>query len=319
MSLRPQAHDIINFWLFYTLARSKLHFNKIPWEKVMISGFVLDPKGEKMSKSKGNVVAPQEVIKKYGADALRHWATKAGLGEDLRWNEEEITASKRTVIKLWNASRFCFLHLNQKRSGEAFNAQRSSGLALKHLENEDKWILHYLQETIKNYDDFFQKYEFKKAREVVDNFFWKKFCDNYLEFVKFRLYEEAQRNQNSALAAKWCLYKCLLSIIKLYAPIMPFITEEIYQEYFIKQEKTKSIHICLLPKVEPRYKNHKVAKEFNKVIEVVKFIRKYRSEHNLSPRKELPEITIEASDKRIQDYSDFLKKVCLVNKIKWAV
>ena len=307
MSLRPQAHDIINFWLFYTIARSKLHFNKIPFKTIIVSGFVLDPKGEKMSKSKGNVVAPKEVIEKYGVDVLRHWAAKAGLGEDLRWSEEEIKGSKRTITKLWNASRFCFLHLK--------NFKKTNNLNVKKLEEQDKWILHLLQTTIKDYDNYFKKYEFKKARQVIDDFFWKKFCDNYLEIVKPELYNENSSEQSKE-KVKFCLYTVLLSVLKLYAPFTPFITEELFQDYFKKQEKEKSIHQSLIPKINPQLLNPKIKKEIDEVMALISSIRKYKSEKGWSLKKEISEFSIRTKNKKIKKYSKLLKTVMNIKSIK---
>ena len=105
MNLRPQAHDIISTWLFYTVVRSNYHFEKIPWKEVMISGHVLDAEGRKMSKSLGNVVAPQEILEKYGADALRFWAAGRSLGQNINFSEEEIQAGKKFLTKLWNRLR----------------------------------------------------------------------------------------------------------------------------------------------------------------------------------------------------------------------
>ncbi len=307
MSLRPQAHDIINFWLFYTICRSKLHFNKIPFKTVMISGFVLDQKGEKMSKSKGNVVIPQEIIQKHGADCLRHWAAKASLGEDLRWNEEEIKASKRTCTKLWNASRFCFLHLK--------NLKKSEKLNLKYLEDEDRWILHLLQITIKSYDGYFKKYEFKKAREVIDNFFWKNFCDNYLEIVKPRLYGE-NFSETSREKAKFTLYILMLSILKLYSPFIPFITEELFQIYFKNREKEKSIHQGLLPQIDPRFMAPGLKQEFDNVIDIISTIRKYKSEKKISLKKEINGLLIQTKNKGIKKYFRLIRSVMNIRSIE---
>ncbi|MCK4453885.1 valine--tRNA ligase [Candidatus Parcubacteria bacterium] len=306
MSLRPQAHDIINFWLFYTIARSKLHFNKIPWKEVTISGFVLDPKGEKMSKSKGNVVAPQEVIEKYGVDVLRHWTAKASLGEDLRWNEEEIKASKRTVIKIWNAFRFSFMHL------ESF---KKNNLIISNLEDEDRWILHLLEMTIKDYKVYFEKYQFKKSRETIDNFFWKNFCDNYLEIVKPRLYNNDVLKESKE-AAKYTLYLCLFSIIKLYAPFMPYITEEVYQTFFRRLEKEKSIHLTLLPTINRNLVNPKIKEKFDNVIGIIGAIRKYKSEKKVSIRKEVNKLFIKSKNKEIKKYFNLIKSVMNIKSIK---
>lgn len=306
MSLRPQAHDIINFWLFYTVVRSKLHFNEIPWKTAMISGFVLDPKGEKMSKSKGNVVTPQEILPKYGADALRHWASKASLGEDLRWDEKEISGSKRTVIKLWNASRFCLLHL-KKFKKEKVNP--------KDLADEDKWILHLLQETIKDYHQNLQKYEFKKAREALDNFFWKIFCDYYLEIVKPRLYYD-EFSTKSKKSAKFTLYLTLLSILKLYAPFLPFITEEIYQRYFRKYEKIKSIHQTLLPRVEKVFFNQKLKKQFEDVIKIISEVRQYRGIKKIPLKEEIKKVIIQTENKKIKQIEKNILLLKLLLNIK---
>ena len=110
MSLRPQAHEIISFWLFNTMVKSHLHFDKNPWKDVAISGFVT-LKGEKMSKSKGNIIAPSEIVEKYGADAIRYWAASSKLGEDFDYNEKDVVTGKKFVTKLLNASNFVFMNL----------------------------------------------------------------------------------------------------------------------------------------------------------------------------------------------------------------
>ena len=306
MSLRPQAHDIINFWLFYTVARSKIHFNQIPWKEIMISGFVLDPKGEKMSKSKGNVVAPQEITEKYGADVLRHWAAKAGLGEDLRWSEEELRSSKRTVIKLWNASRFCFLHLKNFKNKNA-----------KIKADEDKWILGLLEKTLKEYYKAFDNYEFKKARETIDDFFWHSFCDNYLEIVKPRLYQENVSTASKESAQK-TLYNSLLSILKMYSPFMPFITEKLFQMHFRGKEKEKSIHLSLLPKPKKQNANQKTIKDFEIVIDIISAIKKYKSERGLSLKQEIDKLLIDTKNKNIKKHFDLLKSVMQIKEIEFC-
>lgn len=305
MALRPQAHDIINFWLFYTVVRSKIHFNKIPWKDIMISGFVLDSKGEKMSKSKGNVVLPQEVIKIYGADTLRHWSAKAGLGEDLRWNEEELKASKRTIIKLWNAARFSSLHIKD------FKVKKIPSK----LEDEDKWILTLLQETIKEYCKHFEKYEFKKAREKIDYFFWKNFCDNYLEIIKIRLYGD-KFSKKSIESAKFTLYYSLLSILKLYAPFTPFLTEKIYLEIFAKKEKKQSIHKERLPNFKNSLVFEKEKKKFDLVIKIISAIRKYKSGKQISLKKEIEKLTIFSKKDDIKKYFNLISSLMYIKNIE---
>jgi len=324
MSLRPQAHDIINFWLFYTLARSYLHFKKIPWRDVMISGFVLDPKGEKMSKSKGNVVDPQTVIEKYGTDAMRYWAAQADLGDDLRYSEEEIKLGKRTVTKIWNASRFCIMHLKGYFPKPADR---------KYLKDEDKWILTKLYEILKEYTQRLDKYQYARAKEVLDNFFWKDFCDNYLEIVKLRVYPSTSSGQVSSgqifssrhasqqrRAAQFTLYTVLLAILKLYAPFMPFITEEVYQGYFRQYEKGKSIHKTLLPKLDKKLYFPTIAKNFELAIDAIVQIRKYKSEHQLSMKAELDKISVKVKNStersKLKKYLPLISKLMSVKEIE---
>jgi len=165
-SLRPQAHDIIRTWAFYTIVKSLYHENKIPWNEIMVSGYVTLG-GKKMSKSKGNVVNPQDVMEKYGADALRFWAAGSKLGEDLNYQEKDLIAGKRFVTKLWNASRFVFMNLKDY-----------DGKKPKKLERVDELFLVKLKLLIQRTTKAFETYEYSKARAEIDKFFWHDFCDN---------------------------------------------------------------------------------------------------------------------------------------------
>lgn len=226
-SLRPQAHDIIRTWAFYTIIKSLYHENEIPWKNVMVSGFVT-LKGEKMSKSKGNVIDPQKVLEEYGADALRFAAAGSKLGNDADYQEQDLVAGKRFITKLWNATKFVFMNL------EDFDGKKP-----KKLEKIDELFLRELNRVIFTVTSRFENYEYSRAKFNVEEFFWHDFADNYLEIVKTRVYQ----NKKGKESAQYVLYQSLLTILKLIAPIMPFITEEIYQTYFKKAEKDKSIHL----------------------------------------------------------------------------
>jgi valyl-tRNA synthetase len=304
MDFRPQAHDIINTWLFYTLVRSKLHFNKIPWKNILISGFVLGPNGEKMSKSKGNIIEPPKEMKKYPVDALRYWSAEAGLGKNLRYEEEELKNGTRLMTKLWNASKFSFSHLKNFK-----------GDKLKELYPLDKWLFSKLQTTIKNSTDYFEKYEFAKAKKEIENFFWKTFCDNYLELAKHRLY--SRKNKQAKLSAQYTLYITLLTILKLWAPIIPYITEEIYQSKFRKLEKTKSIHITKWPEYNKELVNKEIEKKAETLIDLIAVIRKEKSSKGYSLKKEIRKLTISADKAVIQDISDFLKDIKAIGNISF--
>ncbi len=232
-SLRPQGHDIIRTWAFYTIVKSYFSEKKIPWKDIMVSGFATLG-GQKMSKSKGIVINPREIMKKYGADAMRFWAAGSRLGEDMDYQEKELIAGKRFINKLFNASKFVFMAVGKNKPKKP-----------KKLEELDRRFLIELDRTISTVTYRFNEYEYSRAKFNVEEFFWKFFCDYYLEIIKKRIYNG---KGNEKLSAQYTLYQSLLTVLKMIAPIMPFITEEIYQTYYRKHEKTKSIHLCEWPK-----------------------------------------------------------------------
>lgn len=296
-SLRPQAHEIIRTWLFYTVVKSYYHDNQIPWKNTMISGFVT-MNGEKMSKSKGNVISPQEVLNKYSADALRFWASSAKLGEDFDYQEKDLVTGKKFETKLFNASNFVFMNLKD------YDYSRP-----KQLESIDELFLEKLNELIKYSTENFKNYEYAKSKLETEKFFWSMFCDNYLEIVKKRIYE----NKKGKLSAQYTLYHSLLALIKLIAPIMPFITEDIYQEYFKINEKHKSIHLSPWPE----YKDNKPStNELDKFIEILSKVRFEKSKAQKSMRSEII-LHLEKQDlNSIKSLLDDLKDVTNCKEIK---
>ena len=282
MDLRPQAHDIITFWLFNTVVKSELHFNMVPWKHAMISGWMLDPKGKKMSKSKGNVIEPQGLIKKYGADALRYMAASSTLGEDLAFPEKDVVTGQKTVTKLWNASKFVIMNLGEEKVKE---------VAFEKLSSIDKWLMLKLNKVIKNATQYWDNYQYFKAKFEVDNFFWNTFCDYYLEIVKDRFFNSENYSTEDVASAKWTLYKTLFDIHKMFAPIMPFITEEIYSLYFKKFEEKESIHICEWP-ADMKISEEDIENAGDLAVKIIGAARKHKSENKLSLKEELTKITI---------------------------
>ncbi|MFH1642653.1 MAG: valine--tRNA ligase [Nanoarchaeota archaeon] len=280
MSLRHQAHDIITFWLFNTVVRSQLEYKQNPWKDVVISGHALDPHGKKMSKSKGNIVEPQAVIEKYSADCLRFWAAGCKLGDDLSYQEKDLVTGQKFITKLWNASKFAIMHL------EDYDGKKP-----KDLETVDKWILSKLSKIITSSTESFKSYEYSRTKADVENFFWHDFCDNYLEIVKDRLYNPDKRGKNARYSAQYGLYTSLLSILKMMAPVMPHITEEIYQLFFNKIENKTSIHISSWP--EPFKIDEESDKAGELVVYTVQKARQSKSEQNLSLKTPLKSIFIE--------------------------
>ncbi len=260
-SLRPQAHDIIRTWAFYTIVKSYLHESKIPWNDIVISGFA-KLEGEKMSKSKGNTIEPQEVMEKYGADALRFWASSSKLGEDLDYQEKDIITGKKFITKLLNATKFIFTNLIYQKTQPK-------------LIETDRIFITQLNNLIKSSTDAFNNYNYSKAKLETDNFFWKIFADNYLEIIKNRVYQGNEQEKSSAF---YTFYNSLLAILKLFAPITPFITEHIYQKYFKKYEKDKSIHITSWP-IKIKIKETKSDQEiWDKLIGIISKIRQAKSQ-----------------------------------------
>ncbi len=298
MDLRPQAHDIITFWLFNTVLKSQLHFGKTPWKNTTISGFVTKGK-EKMSKSKGNVIKPQEVMEQYGADALRYWAAGSKLGEDLDYQEKDLVTGKKFVNKIKNATRFVFMNLENSK----FDKQPK-------LLELDRIFLVKLNELIKSATESFENYNYSRSKLETDNFFWKEFADNYLEIVKKRIYNGTKEEKESA---GYVLYNSLLTVLKLMSPITPYVTEEIYQEYFKKNEKTKSIHISDWPKEIKVSEKKEDLKTWDLFISNLSKIRQKKSEAKKSMNSE---INLTISNKGLESVLDDLKAVTNAKEIK---
>ncbi|VVB82155.1 Isoleucine--tRNA ligase [uncultured archaeon] len=296
-SLRPQAHDIIRTWAFYTITRAYLQKKEIPWENIMISGFVTLG-GEKMSKSKGNVIKPQEIVKKYGADAMRFWAAGPKLGEDLDYQEKDLLTGKKFINKLLNASNFVFMNMKDYKNNKKIE-----------LEEMDRLFISQVNSLIETCTKSFENYEYSRVKAEIENFFWHIFCDNYLELVKSRVYNGTKSEKDSAFFG---LYNSLFAIIKLIAPIMPFVTEEIYQTYFIQNEKDKSIHISNWPEKFKIKENKDDKKIFDSILEFNSKVWKEKKEKGLSLRAEISDISIPKDLKALE------KDLTLTHNLKWT-
>jgi len=306
MSMRPQAHDIITFWLFNTTIKSNLHFNKNPWKDAVISGWALDPKGKKMSKSKGNTIEPQEIIKNYSADILRFWASGAKLGEDLAFQEKDILTANKTVIKLWNASKFGFMHLVDYKKEVPSK-----------LEGIDRWFLSKLNNLIRDSTENFEKYEYAKVKADVEYFFYHMFCDNYMEIVKDRLYNPDQRGKEARLSAQYTLYTALFSLLKMFAPIMPFITEELYQLFFKEHEKYKSIHISRWPEFNPEFEDKRMEIIGDVAVSVVTAVRQEKTSKQKSLKEPVKLLIIETKE-NLDEFLADIKSATKSEKIEFG-
>lgn len=304
-SLRPQAFEIIRTWLFYTVTKAYFHHNSLPFSDVMISGHGLDNQGRKISKRLGNFTPPEQTISTYGADAMRYWATGTTLGENIRYNEDEIKKGKKTVNKLFNVGKFSELHLQNFTLPEQ----------TPELELIDKWILAELNHTIQNTTESFEQYEYYKARTTVDNLFWNKLTDYYLELIKYRLYDDTTEGQKSRLAAQYTLYVLIEHLLRLYAPILPFITEELYQGLYIDNVQITSIHRSNWPQSNTAWQ---LSEEENNlmtdILSVVEAVRTYKSQNSISLGKEI-ETFHYISHQDLSPYENFLAKALRVGKL----
>lgn len=286
MSMRTQAHEIIRTWAFYTIVKSLYHTGCIPWKDVMICGFVMAKKGEKISKSKENSkLSPAELIAAHSADAVRYWAANAKLGSDTMFSEEELKISRRFLIKLWNAAKFSLMHL------EDFNGNMP-GILLP----QDAWILERLKDTENCAAKHLNAYEIGDARHEIDDFFWKDYCDNYLELVKERLYRPDIHGADSRESARYAVYHCLHGILRLYAVYVPHITEAIYQSYYRAKSDVASLHSL---KWNAGEEVNQELFEFGETLKaILAEVRKFKSARNLSMKMPIKAISISVTDER---------------------
>lgn len=244
MNMRPQSHEIIRTWAFYTIAKAWMHEQEIPWENVVISGWILDPDRKKMSKSKGNVVTPQHLLEQYSSDGVRYWAARARLGVDTAYDESVFKNGQKLTTKLFNASKFVLLQIKQfQDDGHSFTKSDIT-------QPLDRALLETLRETIGRATSSFEEFDYAQALSISESAFWN-FCDTYLELVKVRAYQgDPQGGRASAIAT---LESALSIFVRLFAPFMPYVTEEIWSWHFAEsqsEQKVKSIHLAQWPSSE---------------------------------------------------------------------
>jgi valyl-tRNA synthetase len=225
--LRPQSHEIIRTWAFYTIAKSLLHENRIPWSHVAISGWVLDPDRKKMSKSKGNVVTPIPMLEKYSADGARYWSASARLGTDTAADELVFKVGKRLVTKLFNAGKFVL----------------AQSAEVHPISNElDRAFAAALRDLVARATGSFERFNHAQALADTESFFWSVFTDTYLELAKLRARGEGEGAEAGRGSAVATLRMGLNVLLRLFAPFLPYITEEVWSWAFAEEFRQPSIH-----------------------------------------------------------------------------
>ena len=211
MDMRPQAHDIIRTWLFSTVVRAHFDADTVPWSNCALSGWILDPDRKKMSKSVGNVQVPNDLLERYGADAVRYWAACGRPGTDTAFDQQQFKIGRRLAVKLLNASKFV-LRFDDPGDGEV-------------TEPLDRSMLHRLADLVDEASRALESFDYARAMERTEAFFWA-FTDDHLELVKARAYGE--HGADPSASARRALRTALETLQKLFAPFMPFATEEVW-------------------------------------------------------------------------------------------
>ena len=296
--LRPQGQDIIRTWLFSTVLRSFQEEGVLPWSDAALSGWILDPDRKKMSKSKGNVVVPNDLLDEHGSDAVRYWAASARLGTDAAFDVGQMKVGRRLAIKVLNAAKFV---LSFETSSDA--AEISEPI--------DRAMLSALSEVVEQAGKAFQSYDHTKALEITETFFWN-FTDDYLELVKERAYgqETTPEAQASAVLA---LRIALHTQLRLLAPFIPFATEEAWSWW-----QEGSIHRSAWPQSAELegFTRGQSATMLKTASEALMGIRKAKSDQQLSMKAEITSLTINAPEDKLQELKHIESDLCSVGKIE---
>jgi len=265
MSMRVQAFEIIRTWLFYSLVQSELLFGRLPWRTALISGLGLSEQGKKLSKrdlDKGgsggsspwnsgvtgadgfNRYVPDDVMAKYGADALRLWATKSRIGTDLRYNEKDIRTGRKFAVKCWNVGRF----LGDLDLSAAPPAPGERNIV-------DRWVLSHLAEAVAETTTAFQGHDYTQAHQAASRMFWSIYCDRYIEMVKDRLGDDVPAADRRS--TQWTLRESYRALLGLFAPFAPFVTEHMYQQFYRAGEDAVSLHVTRWPAADERWRGER--------------------------------------------------------------
>lgn len=285
MSMRPQAHDIIRTWTFYTIVKSWMHQQQIPWNDIIISGYVLSENKEKISKSKDNAPTdPEKLLAMYAPDAIRFWTASATLGHDIAFSPEQISIGQKLLTKLWNALKF--VHINNQTHTLAANKPENLGLV-------NEWILDRLHASTKEYHHHFKNNESSLALQSVEKVFWSDFCDNYLEIIKDQLFNPTNYNPQDVQATMWTLNQAGLQILQLYAPYLPHITEYLYQQVFVVQAATTALPSLHLTQIaHSAHHDENIEQQMNLLLSVISQVRKLKTNAQLSLKTEIQHLMI---------------------------
>ena len=266
--LHPSGVDIIRTWAYYLMVRHLALFDEKPYKSCLINGMVLGSDGRKMSKSLKNYVAAPDVLDKYGTDAARQWAASGGAtGSDIPFRWPDVEYGRRFLTKLWNAARFVSTQLKDYKVDEKCELQLL-----------DRWILSKAERMTQKVTEALEKCQFNVAVEEVRNFAWHIFCDQYIEAVKDRLYKPEVYGEEKRKAAQYTLYNVLYRILQLLAPIIPHVTEEIYQNLYAEDKGQKSLQLTPWPEPVKENMDEEAERKGSLIMALITEIRREKAE-----------------------------------------
>ncbi|WP_292388466.1 valine--tRNA ligase [Methanosarcina sp. UBA5] len=277
--IRPQGHDIIRTWAFYTILRSLALEGKRPWDSIVINGMVLGPDGHKMSKSLGNVISPEEVTTQYSADAFRQWGAVGGsTGSDVMFRWKDVVSASRFLQKMWSIYRFSMSHL------KGFGQEDADKFPTDSLYIIDRWLLSKLNRLVDTATKEFDEYQFDSTFKAIRGFAWEVLADNYLELVKGRLYGDEPEGRR---AAQYVLYKTMKTLSLLLAPFIPFFAEELYSRF-----SDESVHIQDWPAADESFINEEAEAAGELIKEITGEVRRYKSDLGMALNAPLKKLEI---------------------------
>lgn len=289
MALRPQAHDIIRTWAFYTIAKSWMHHRTVPWKNIVISGHVLSASGDKLSKSKNNsLMDPETLLAQYPADVIRFWTASGCLGHDVAFSEQQLKIGNRLITKLWNA--FTFIADRVERDYRDKIAPHHTPQQTVH-----RWMQSQLASCYAQYQNYFNRYEFSLALQAVESCFWHDFCDNYLELTKDQFFNPERYTPETISETKQMLARFGLQILQLYAPFLPYITEEIYHNLYSATSHKASLHTTLFNSIQTAYTDSHALKSMDIILGIIRNVRRLKTAQQLSLRTEIALLHITGS------------------------
>lgn len=278
--------DIIFFWVARMIMMGMYVMGDVPFRTVNFHGLVRDSKGQKMSKTKGNGTDPLTTVDKFGADALRYWVATAPIGTDLRYSDDEVKRGSKLLTKLWNAAKYVLMNLMD------FEPDTAPQIAIENRFIEDRWVLSELNKTIAEVRKHLDKYDNYNSRAAIDTFFYDVFCDQYLEFIKDRFWSPEKYSAQSKIAAQWTLFEVLRAVIGLYAPFIPFQTEELWQKIYKPYEGGQTLHLTAYPAVDSARDTD--VSQMQIALDILKNIRGLRTERKVGNGAKLETLTIPA-------------------------